>query len=347
MNYKKLMEETNIVYNTLGDDISRNIYENRVMYSLTNDYKYIKNIVIDNLEYKKLKNIMDKNIKDNKKMFIYGAGIWGEYIYNCFSEIKWTAFVDKNKNGFFLNLPIIKVDEINIDLNSVFVISSRIYHNEIYNELLQKGVNKENIIDIGNILEQMEENQYFDILPFDTNTKHVFVDVGAYDCKNTLSFIKWCKNNYSKIIAIEPDKKNFLNCQNEIIQKNIKDIELLNLGLWDKKETLKFNSNSSIISNISNEGEIILQVDALDNIAKNDLQVTFIKMDIEGAELNALIGSRNTIVKNKPILAISIYHKKKDIFEIINYILSLNLNYKFYLRHYSLGKSETILYAIV
>jgi hypothetical protein len=88
-------------------------------------------------------------------------------------------------------------------------------------------------------------------------------------------------------------------------------------------------------------------VDALDNIAKNDLQVTFIKMDIEGAELNALIGSRNTIVKNKPILAISIYHKKKDIFEIINYILSLNLNYKFYLRHYSLGKSETILYAIV
>lgn len=121
MNYKKLMEETNIVYNTLGDDISRNIYENRVMYSLTNDYKYIKNIVIDNLEYKKLKNIMDKNIKDNKKMFIYGAGIWGEYIYNCFSEIKWTAFVDKNKNGFFLNLPIIKVDEINIDLNSVFV----------------------------------------------------------------------------------------------------------------------------------------------------------------------------------------------------------------------------------
>ena len=76
-------------------------------------------------------------------------------------------------------------------------------------------------------------------------------------------------------------------------------------------------------------------------------RVTFIKMDIEGAELESLKGAGRIIIREqKPKLAICVYHKKEDIFDIPEYILSLNPKYKLYLRHYTLGEWDTVLYAI-
>lgn len=69
-------------------------------------------------------------------------------------------------------------------------------------------------------------------------------------------------------------------------------------------------------------------------------------MDIEGAELKALEGARECILKYSPRLAICIYHKAEDIYEIGNYILSLNPDYKLYIRHYTTCMWETVLYAI-
>ena len=62
--------------------------------------------------------------------------------------------------------------------------------------------------------------------------------------------------------------------------------------------------------------------------------------------MNALEGAKNTIIKQHPILAISIYHKKSDIRKIPNYVLKLNPDYKFYIRHYSASFGDTVLYAI-
>ena len=69
-------------------------------------------------------------------------------------------------------------------------------------------------------------------------------------------------------------------------------------------------------------------------------------MDIEGAELEALKGARNTILKDKPDLAICVYHKNEDIIEIPRYILELDPEYELYLRHYDLAEYETVLYAV-
>jgi hypothetical protein len=86
---------------------------------------------------------------------------------------------------------------------------------------------------------------------------------------------------------------------------------------------------------------------SLDEYLKNEKEpVTFIKMDLEGAELNALKGAEQTIKEQKPKLAISIYHKPEDIWEIPNLLLELVPDYKFYIRHYTLIGAETVLYAL-
>jgi len=69
-------------------------------------------------------------------------------------------------------------------------------------------------------------------------------------------------------------------------------------------------------------------------------------MDIEGAELQGLKGAKNIIVKNRPKLAICIYHKPEDILEIPLYLQSIVPDYKFYIRHYSNHDIETVLYAV-
>ncbi|MCM1303087.1 MAG: FkbM family methyltransferase [Lachnospiraceae bacterium] len=70
-------------------------------------------------------------------------------------------------------------------------------------------------------------------------------------------------------------------------------------------------------------------------------------MDIEGAEMEALTGACKTIQKNRPKLAICIYHKYEDLYRIPMYVKSLVPEYRIYIRHYSDTPSETVMYAII
>ena len=72
-----------------------------------------------------------------------------------------------------------------------------------------------------------------------------------------------------------------------------------------------------------------------------------IKMDIEGSELEALKGSKKVIQRDKPRLAICIYHKPEDMTEIPLYIKELVPEYKLYIRHHSNAGTETVLYAVM
>ncbi|WP_394224074.1 FkbM family methyltransferase [Priestia aryabhattai] len=94
-----------------------------------------------------------------------------------------------------------------------------------------------------------------------------------------------------------------------------------------------------------NEKTLTISIDDLVH-EKHINKVNFIKMDIEGAELNALKGAIKVIKKFKPTLAIAIYHQVKDFSNIIQFISSLELGYKFYLGHYTIYALETILFAV-
>lgn len=185
-----------------------------------------------------------------------------------------------------------------------------------------------------------EENQYFEnFIPSANN--EIFVDVGGYDGLSSLNFLKWCNGKYEKILFFEPDMENFKKSQENLL--GIERVELYNKGLSDKNEVLKFTGSGSVAC-VTENGDRYIEVDTLDALV--DSPVTFIKMDIEGAEKKALSGSVNIIRRYHPKLAISVYHHVNDFWEIPELIFSIRKDYALYLRHYTEGKDETVMFFI-
>lgn len=118
-------------------------------------------------------------------------------------------------------------------------------------------------------------------------------------------------------------------------------------GLWSCYQELNFSDDKSNAScpSIKENGNIIIQTASLDKELWEE-HVTFIKMDIEGAELEALKGAENIIRRDRPKLAICVYHKGEDIVSIPEYLLTVNPSYRFYLRQYGYMPLETVLYAV-
>lgn len=144
----------------------------------------------------------------------------------------------------------------------------------------------------------------------------------------------------------------------EIFKKNIalnpsiENVQIIPNPLWkNSNETLYYKDNgpgSYVNSNLFTNSDGNVQTITIDDFVKQNevKKVNFIKMDIEGAELSALIGATHTLQKYKPKLAISLYHNIEDFYTIPKFIDDLQLGYTFYLGHYTLGIGETVLYAI-
>ena len=180
----------------------------------------------------------------------------------------------------------------------------------------------------------VNKRQYFDF--FYENKlfvpDEVFVHMGCADGFNEKCFIEYIGDNYKKIFTFEPSPAQFVKCEKELA--NLRDCLVVNKGCADKSETLSlFEPNDLQASRISDRGSIKVEVVALDEYCKNE-KITFIAMDIEGYELKAFQGAHNIITTHKPKLAVSIYHKHEDIYEIPHYIKQLNPNYKLALRLY-------------
>ena len=79
----------------------------------------------------------------------------------------------------------------------------------------------------------------------------------------------------------------------------------------------------------------------------DEREVGFIKLDIEGAELDALHGAERTIIRDKPFLALSVYHRNGDVLALMTFLHEIVPEYKFWLRHYGPLHYETVLYASV
>ncbi len=125
----------------------------------------------------------------------------------------------------------------------------------------------------------------------------------------------------------------------------LENIEIITKGVSDKAGVLHFAASGTSSSAVVSENGIEIEVTTIDETVKDE-KITFIKMDIEGSELKALAGARDTIKRCRPRLAICVYHKSDDLMTIPQYIQNLVPDYKLYLRNYRADGTETVLYAL-
>lgn len=188
-------------------------------------------------------------------------------------------------------------------------------------------------------------NQYFpeNLISFKEN--EIFVDCGVFDGETINEFVSRTDNSFDFVFGFEPDKNNYNNSLKNLENISPEKITLYNLGSWEKSDVLKFNSTSERVSEIDPNGAIEIKVNSIDNLIHNK-KISFIKMDVEGAELNSLKGAVQNIKQFRPKLAICLYHKPSDIHDILYWINSLDLNYKYYVRLHTRFSQELVLYCI-
>lgn len=183
-------------------------------------------------------------------------------------------------------------------------------------------------------------DQYFEDFA-SPKTGSIFVDCGGFDGDTTEEYVKRYPN-YSKVYLFEPSSQNINKAKKRLA--NYHDIEFVELGVSDKCGVISFNSAAGSASSITDSGSDQINVTTLDEFLK--IKSSFIKMDLEGWELHALTGSRRHVEEDEAILAIAVYHNIMDFVRIPDYILSIRNNYKIYLRHYTEGWSETVMYFV-
>ncbi len=192
---------------------------------------------------------------------------------------------------------------------------------------------------------------YFNEVYFPVTDEEYFVDCGAYNGDTIREFLRVAKQ-FRRVCAFEIDNANYDSLSKYVstlpmeVQKKVK---LYHAGVWNENKVIGYgnelNSGGESFSVLKSSNVQEICVQKLDDVLKEE-KVTFIKMDIEGSELPALQGAKNIIRKQKPKLAICLYHKIEDFWEIPIYLHSLVPEYQFSVMHHCGGIFYgTVLYA--
>lgn len=195
---------------------------------------------------------------------------------------------------------------------------------------------------------EINSHSYFSQDFYPISSDEVLFDCGAFTGDTIEDFVTFTNKKYKKIVAFEPDEKNVKRL-NAFINNKIENVVVIQKATGDKNGKVAFLNNGNMFSKTvdvkDSSDELSVDIVRLDNYI--DYHPTLIKMDIEGAELDSLIGATQIIKTLKPKLAICIYHMPFDFYEIPKFLKSLVPEYKFKVRQHEPGFCETVLYAYV
>ncbi len=184
--------------------------------------------------------------------------------------------------------------------------------------------------------------QYFEPGLLDLSAHERFVDGGGYDGQTTLEFIRFAGEAYDRIYYFEPDPA--LMQRSQALLADRPNIEFHTCGLYSRSGDIGFQQTGNTAGAIREGGNLTIRVCSLDE--RIDGPLTFIKMDVEGAEYEALLGARGHILRDRPRLAICAYHCNNDLWRLQKLLHAWVPSYRFHLRHYSQTGLETVLFAI-
>lgn len=343
--------------------------------------------------------------KASETVILYGAGLYGKAAYNYFMSLnkKVLCFIDDNKEGTFLGLPVYKTgksivskqEQRGITVIITFSLKDEAVYKRVAEHLCAFGYAEQNIKPWPAFFEndagterQLQENrqkilqaaalfqeeesqavwkgcleaklkrdlsfyripsdrlQYFDQdIPFTKGFKRM-IDCGACD-GDTYRIIRDNGIVMEEYAAFEPNPAFFkglsAQCRSGMSAK--RRHYLFPCGAYDTHAMMSFDViDVDHGCRIDEAGKDYIVCVAIDDVLP-DFAPTFLKMDIEGSEYRALLGAKRTIQAYRPDLAICLYHKTCDLWELPNLIHSFCPGYRFYARSYYLYGAETVLYA--
>lgn len=345
-------EQIKGIYDRLEDKISQDIFEKRLLYSLSGDKKYIHEMVFSEMKRYGNEDIMAKALewadRQDRPVVVFGAGFAGTQIAEIFRIVgkRAVCFADNNSRLWETERQGLKIYDprfISDRNDCCVVIGMNAGVPEVYQQLQDMGIEKFRIFVPEKAWWLGTEAQYFDHDIMRAHAHESFVDGGALDGNDSREFIKWCDGNFDAVYLFEPDEEN----RRKIVLQEEADqrIHVCAEGLWSGHGKLRFFMGKQENSSVSEYGNTVIPVTSIDEKLDGN-PVSVIKMDIEGCELEALKGAEGTIKKYAPRLAVCVYHKPEDIIELSQKILELNSGYHLYLRHYSYTETETVLYAV-
>lgn len=173
-----------------------------------------------------------------------------------------------------------------------------------------------------------------------------FVDCGAYDGDTIAEFLDWASGRFVRITAIEADPS----CYRELLRFVASRPELTGKvvcrqsAVTSRSGSIRFDASGKTSAAISESGDTEIRAVKLDDILET--APTFIKMDIEGAELDALAGAAETIRRHAPVLAVCVYHAQDHLWRVPLAIHEMYPAARLFLRSYRLDGLETVCYAV-
>jgi FkbM family methyltransferase len=193
-----------------------------------------------------------------------------------------------------------------------------------------------------------EEHTYFPHDLFDIHAKEAFIDCGAFDGDTLRAFLARCEGRFQSIVAIEPDRISFTKLQSYISGLPVtarSGIRAVHGAVGATNGVLRFQDTGDVTSRSRADGDSLVPSNTLSAICESQ-RVSLIKMDIEGAEFEALEGAAPIIARDHPILAVCVYHRQDDLWRLPLLIRRLGADYRLFLRMYESEGWQTVAYAV-
>ena len=358
------------LYGTLQDEQSRKVFDARLMVDICPTVSHLTQLIRLNEHMSPEDSAQIGQMKEKfysltaqpspgASFIIYGTGMQGRQVAEGLlaENIPFFGFCCRNSERFsdgMMGKPVISPERVFAKPGKYYVIIAALAAREILGILRAHNFPEERIIMFMDGC--CDPLQYFEF-PHFFRKGTSFIDGGCCDVSTSRQFADWCGGEYSKIIAFEPDPTNYRICKRISEESGLKNFELVQAGLslGETNTSLVTRGSGSFISDSSvwmRPGELNQQniepvrTVKLDDFTRNTV-VGFIKMDIEGLELEALKGAKETIQRDRPFLAVCVYHRRGDMITIMDHLLSIVPEYRFWLRHHSATTCETVLYAAV
>lgn len=363
---KEFIDKFGQIYNFLEDQESRETYMARIHYLITGDFGYYRRIIhkyladvppINGTAFDEL--LLTPPAADGRKIVLYGTGDVGRLLFHSVykDDKRFIGFCSRNKEKQkygFLGYPVMAPEELLKQKSFNVVISAddcgkRRNRTEIRRILLDGGYPGEQIYEFDKRkegIQRYDPSQYFapDFIKY--QEEEILIDGGCYNLDSALEMRRHCKN-LKKVYAFEPDPISYKHCLSVQQDTGFEQVKMIQAGTWNSKTTLSFEIGNDGGSSLAKTGEISVPVVTIDETVMPEDRITYIKLDVEGAELESLEGARITIQKCKPKLAVCLYHKPEDLITLPLYIKGLVPEYKLYVRHHSNVPEETVLYAVI